>query len=279
MAAYFSWQQAVLKSEMEPTTRLVCLTIGCHMAMDGTGCFPSYALIAQESGLSRRTVIDHVQAAVVHGYLRLEHRERENGSSTSNLYQPVMPDVVQELHPGSAPAAPGVVQELHPHNTPSLTPQVSNPPESPNQSKAPRRGPTTGISLIAFTAESNGVPPAEWGEWASQQFGWDGQRVRNEWDEFADYWTSGNAVGGGLKRDWPATWRSHRRRSAHRRGSGSSGSSSDRGLAAAASAVVPQRHGRVQADGSVDTGLSTAGTSDVNSGGEGGRIPSGEIPS
>src|ERR1700682_5143766 len=120
MSTFFSWPQTILKSEMEPTTKLVCLTIGCHMAMDGTGCFSSYAPIAGESGLGRRTVIDHVQKAVYAGYLRLEHCERENGRSPSNIYQPVMPQVVQDLHAGSAPAALGVVQELHPHNTPSL---------------------------------------------------------------------------------------------------------------------------------------------------------------
>jgi hypothetical protein len=209
---------------------------------------------------SRRSVIDHVQAAVVHGYLRLEHRERENGSSTSNLYQPVMPQVVQELHPGSAPAAPGVVQEphpgsapaapgvvqeLHPHNTPSLTPQVSNPPESPNQSKASRRGPTAAIRLEEFLHNSGGDPecgPAGWGEWANQQFGWTPARIGNEWADFFDYWTSGNAVHGGRKADWPATWHSHCRRSANRGGGRTNGAGSDRGLASAFRSTVAKGH-------------------------------------
>jgi hypothetical protein len=133
MNAYFSWQHAILNSELEPTTRLVCLTIGCHMALDGSGCFPSYATISKESGLSRRTVIEHVQAAAVHGFLRIEHRERENGSSTSNLYQPTMPEAVPLLHQGGDPAALGVVQELHPHNIPSLTPHRNNQPSTPSR--------------------------------------------------------------------------------------------------------------------------------------------------
>jgi hypothetical protein len=32
--AYFNWQEAILKSKLEPTTKLVCHTICCHMAAD-----------------------------------------------------------------------------------------------------------------------------------------------------------------------------------------------------------------------------------------------------
>ena len=128
MTTFFSWQQAILKSTLEPTTRLVCLTIGCHMALDGSGCFPSYALIAEECGLGRSTVIAHVHKAVEAGYLSLANRARENGSSTSNLYRPVMPQVVQQRDGGSPAPGLGVVQQLDPHNTPSLTPQNNIPP-------------------------------------------------------------------------------------------------------------------------------------------------------
>lgn len=127
MNAFYTWQHAILKSSLEPTTKLVCHTIGCHMAMDGTGCFPSYALIAEESGLGRRTVIEHVQKAADAGFLVIQSRERENGSSTTNLYQPVIPGGVQQPHPGGAAAAPGVVQQPHPHNIPSLTTQINTP--------------------------------------------------------------------------------------------------------------------------------------------------------
>jgi hypothetical protein len=181
MSAFFSWQQAILKSSLEPTTRLVCLTIGCHMALDGSGCFPSYAKIADESGLGRRTVIDHVQKAVDAGYLTLEHRERENGSSTSNLYQPTMP-VVQELHQGGATAALGVVQELHPHNTPSLTPQLSEPSVSPT-TKATKRATLPLRSLEEFLEPTGGTASEEFGDYASK-LGWDGERAGRVWVKF-----------------------------------------------------------------------------------------------
>lgn len=99
MTAFFSWQHAIRSSKLESTTKLVCYTIWSHMASDGTGCFPSYALIAEESGLSRRSVIDHVQKAAQAGFLQVDNRQRENGSATSNIYRPTMP--------GSEPAALG----------------------------------------------------------------------------------------------------------------------------------------------------------------------------
>src|SRR4051794_2126898 len=115
--AYFSWQQAILKSKLQPTTKLVCHTIGCHMAADGSGCFPSYGLIADESGLNRSTVIRHVAKTVDAGFLKVTGRLDEEGDQTSNLYRPVMPKgvVAQEDYPvvqdnrGSSTRRPRVV--------------------------------------------------------------------------------------------------------------------------------------------------------------------------
>ncbi|MGR9413689.1 helix-turn-helix domain-containing protein [Rhizobium leguminosarum] len=131
MTAFFSWQHAIRSSKLESTTKLVCYTIWSHMASDGTGCFPSYALIADESGLGRSTVILHVQKAADAGFLIIDNRERENGSATSNMYRPSMPEVVQHLDGGSPIAGLGVVQQLDPHNNPSLTTQIKNTPIAP----------------------------------------------------------------------------------------------------------------------------------------------------
>ncbi len=104
-AAFFSWQHAILQSSLPPTVKHVCLTIGCHMAMDGTGCFPSYATVAEETGLTRRCVIKAVQVAEEFGYLEIQGRNRENGSYTSNVYKPVMPPV--DNSPPSERGSPG----------------------------------------------------------------------------------------------------------------------------------------------------------------------------
>ncbi|MGX7703829.1 helix-turn-helix domain-containing protein [Methylobacterium sp. Gmos1] len=139
MNTFFSWQHAVRDSKLEPTTKLVCYTIGLRMAADGTGCFPSYSLIAEESGLSRSTVIDHIGRAERAGYLVKESRDRPNGSATSNIYRPCMPGggpgngpgVVRQLDQGSPGAGLGVVRELDPHNKPSEQTKEQNTPQPP----------------------------------------------------------------------------------------------------------------------------------------------------
>jgi hypothetical protein len=148
--------------------------------------------------------------------------------------------------------------------------------------KATKRGPTPAIRLEEFLRNSgggpagSGFPPAEWGEWANQQFGWDVNRVSNEWADFSDYWTSGNAAGGGLKRDWPATWRGHCRRASLRRGSGSSGRSADVGLAAALRSSVANRYGASQHGQGVSGGTSS-GSAQPDAGGTVQPLAPGEI--
>ena len=273
--AFFSWQQAIRDSAIEPTTKLVCYTIGTHVAADGSGAYPSYATIAKESGLNRSTVIKHVKLAAAAGLLRTEERFDDEGEQTSNLYVPLMPVVYQEDYPSRAGRPPLVAQD-HPNN-PSLTIQGSMPPESPKSTKAPRRATNTGIRLDEFLSNSGGLPPAACGDWASNELGWDAGRVQREWIDFHDYWTSGNAVGGGRKADWFATWRSHCRRASNRGGGGSSRGSTDRGLAGAMRSSLAQRHGATQPHGGVSGGTSPIVTS-VDGGGAVTVIPPGEIP-
>lgn len=128
MTPFFSWQHAIRSSKLESTTKLVCYTIWSHMASDGTGCFPSYALIAEESGLSRRSVIEHVQKAASAGFLQVDSRQRDNGSATSNLYRPTMPGSEPAALGGERgslgggePAAPLLTDHLS--NNPTNTPQ------------------------------------------------------------------------------------------------------------------------------------------------------------
>ena len=130
MTTFFSWQHAILKSDLEPTTKLVCHTIGCHMAADGSGCFPSYATIAEESGLGRRTVIYHVEKAVEAGYLEVDPRQRPNGSASSNIYRQRFPDGGAPDALGGARAAPGGGAPDAPPITDHLSNNSDNPPVS-----------------------------------------------------------------------------------------------------------------------------------------------------
>lgn len=65
----FSWRHAILESDLRPTTRLVLLTLSCHMSDAGDSCFPSTRKLARETGLSERSVISHIKIARQRGWI------------------------------------------------------------------------------------------------------------------------------------------------------------------------------------------------------------------
>ena len=68
---YFTWRGAILKSNLPATTRHVLLTLGCHMNDVGESCYPSIDLLCQETGLSNRAVITHLQKANEFGWIQV----------------------------------------------------------------------------------------------------------------------------------------------------------------------------------------------------------------
>ncbi|AVU00541.1 helix-turn-helix domain-containing protein [Xanthomonas oryzae pv. oryzae] len=79
VSEHFSWQSAVTKSYLEPSTKLVLLVIGTHMNQHGQGAFPSYEMIASGTSLNRATVIRHVEMAIAAGWLSKGHVKHAAG--------------------------------------------------------------------------------------------------------------------------------------------------------------------------------------------------------
>lgn len=77
----FDWRSAVASKHgpEKPTTRFVLLTLALHMSVKGDSCFPSIDLLAEESGLSRRAVIEHLQIAEQTGWLAKKDRSARSG--------------------------------------------------------------------------------------------------------------------------------------------------------------------------------------------------------
>lgn len=67
----WTWQQAILDSDLAPTTRHVLLTIGCYMNQLGEGSYPSMRTLAVKTGLSARAVCTHVEKAAKAGWIRI----------------------------------------------------------------------------------------------------------------------------------------------------------------------------------------------------------------
>lgn len=129
---------------LRPIVRLVALALVKHVDKLGQ-CFPSIARLALCTGLSKRAVIDALAEleSSKESPIRVtrEHRRTEAGDKTSNLYSltirsrkgsaPAAPLVVNEPHPGSAPAAHDPIQVTNQINSGSRAPASASPAPSP----------------------------------------------------------------------------------------------------------------------------------------------------
>ena len=151
----FDWRSAVCSTHgpEKPTTRFVLLTLALHMSVKGDSCFPSIDLLAEESGLSRRAVIEHLQIAEQTGWLAKKDRSVRSGQGWRRVeYFGLIPrgieaalrapkgKVVQEDHQleggdrgaeGGDPDRKKVVQEDHPSTSvnSSMNKRDTTPPQ------------------------------------------------------------------------------------------------------------------------------------------------------
>jgi hypothetical protein len=131
-------ERAVTASNLPAPSRLLLLVLAIR-ADATTGIIPaefspSHAALAADTGLSKRTVVDHLAAVEKAGWLRVKRAPvaQQRADHTPNQYRLALPKtaekLVQELHPepakasataappptrASAAPAPGLVQELH----------------------------------------------------------------------------------------------------------------------------------------------------------------------
>lgn len=283
MSRAWTWRNAILKSDLQATTKHVLMVISVHMNDMGEGCYPSTKTIAGLASLSERSVCTHIEIAEKAGWLVTAHHGFNGQGWARNEYRPAWPEGTES---GAAPKGtergaegtePDDKKALN--DVQSIDTPIEHPkePQKRKPTKASRREPAR-IRLADFLATSGGLPPVEWANWAYGQFGWDVERLNFEWDDFSDYWASSNAVGGGLKADWFATWRGHCRRfSKDSRRGGSAGGQSGRGFAAAFAASVAGRYGIPSAGSGIGGRQASGGTgTDVRD--EGDRLPVGQLP-
>jgi hypothetical protein len=67
-----AWRDAVVASDLPASSRLVLLVLSTHMNAAGGSCHPGTRRLAQESGLSRNTVLDALKACIDDGWLEVE---------------------------------------------------------------------------------------------------------------------------------------------------------------------------------------------------------------
>lgn len=175
-----------------PLRKLVLIKLADN-ASDTRECWPSYQHIADQCEISRRSVINHIEAMCEVGLRTKESRVGPKGKR-SNVYV---------LTLDGAGAAHRISHSLEPVIDPKIPP-VSPQGENQPASETPRRG---------IRLPNDWVLPGEWGRWAIQETGLPRERILMEAATFADYW---QALPGAkaVKLDWEKTWRNWMRRAA-----------------------------------------------------------------
>lgn len=97
MKPFYEWRAAVLASDLQPTTRFVLLTLGCHMNEFGESCFPSVETLVSESGLSRAAVLKHLGIAKDTGWIICEKHGYRNSKWARNDYRISYPEGVHQV--------------------------------------------------------------------------------------------------------------------------------------------------------------------------------------
>lgn len=197
----------------------------------GESCFPSIDTISAETGLSRRAVIEHLRKAKDLGWVKVGLHGFRGQKWKSHEYTVAVPEGGYAESPASEKAVTfaheagdfhdkKVVTEGNPNSTRSNSPENSSqeqehtPPTAPPLPRDDNPVPVS--SKPKPPANGTRLPPdwflsTELGEWALAQ-GLSRERIKQESDKFADYWTAKPGAAG-RKLDWDATFRNWIRRS------------------------------------------------------------------
>lgn len=100
MNRLFAWRLAIQKSILKPTTRHVLFNLSFHMDLEGKNAFPSTVTQERETGLSEKTVIDHLKLAEAAGFIKKSRRKQGGKDWASNQYEATFPEGTE---PASVP--------------------------------------------------------------------------------------------------------------------------------------------------------------------------------
>jgi DNA-binding transcriptional MocR family regulator len=109
----FSIFPSAMCKSLHPYQQVIMAWLCKHANNDGY-CFPSLATLAEECGMSKRSIIRHLEELEKMQYIKKNQRHTNEGDNTSNMYQVVLQSkVVSNSHQGGDTESPGVVTEVH----------------------------------------------------------------------------------------------------------------------------------------------------------------------
>lgn len=171
-------------------TQTVFLWI-CHFANDDGHCFPSMTTLAKCSGISRRSVVNHVEKLEEYGLITKEVR-KDGKKNLTNVYSVnTLEDVGGAGDAlGGAGDALGVVQEMHRELKPIRTQSTELKESTPAQKAVSF---FEGITSLKNKAPSNGT--AEFLQELSGRVGLGKDVLWREVQAFTSYWTELDKLG------------------------------------------------------------------------------------
>lgn len=153
-----TWRPMIPPEAIRPEVGAIALAVYVVLAQHAdsrTGtCWPSYAHIAAQIGISRRQAMRMVTKLESLGLVTIAKRRVVEGDADSNLYtlphlvRGVVTDVhhlVTDVHQGGDSGSLGVVTDVHPNkNHVEPEPLNQSPPSPPERATTPPRLATTG---------------------------------------------------------------------------------------------------------------------------------------
>ena len=88
----WTWRHAIIKSSLPSTTRLVLLTLACHVNDAGEDAYPSTKTLAKETGLSERAVCTHLDLAEAQGWFVVRKHGYGGQKWKRHQYYPCIPE-------------------------------------------------------------------------------------------------------------------------------------------------------------------------------------------
>jgi len=90
----FRWQKMIasIHGPESPTTRHVLLTLSLFMDNDGGSCFPATRTIADNTGLSERSVCTHLELAANTGWIKKTERAGNGQAWKRHSYEAAIPE-------------------------------------------------------------------------------------------------------------------------------------------------------------------------------------------
>ncbi len=97
----WSWRHGLLKSDLPSTTRHVLLTLSCHVNDAGEPCFPTIEQLAQETGLTTRSVMKQLSIGKEKGWIVVGKHGYAGQKWARREYQIAWPETAEGGERGS----------------------------------------------------------------------------------------------------------------------------------------------------------------------------------